>query len=144
MDSENLFHLFSDGEDELRRMLLSPDLLVSLKKENIMRVIRGARPTISVPFDLAAAVEGQMGFAEKMHQISWIRNPLVYRILTNAIGRYETFIKLFSLSSVHPGCPALDIDLVWRTHHLSPRSYCIWSRHKANKKFINRNETIEN
>ncbi|KAI9779637.1 MAG: hypothetical protein M1839_007302 [Geoglossum umbratile] len=72
---------------------------------------------------LAAAVERQASFVQKMDAQLWIRSPALCGTLRRAQDRYNKFLKLFKL---YPGTmlvPTLDIDLVWHTHQLSPKRY---------------------
>lgn len=64
-------------------------------------------------FDMVAAVQRQLKFAEKMHDAQWRHPEKVNNFLNSAIGHYKEF---FSLIAENPGvglAPTLAIDLVW-------------------------------
>ncbi|KAL6404922.1 hypothetical protein AUP68_11758 [Ilyonectria robusta] len=99
---------------------------------------------LNIRFDFHEAVGAQLGFANRLLQYSWHR---MYSVETAnesqfgaAIERYKKFMSLIKFSSgshskeplaraVPNLVPALDIDLVWRTHMLSPGEYRGFSNH---------------
>ena len=93
-------------------------------------------------FDMAAAVHRQAGFALKMSQYGWLHCPSLESTLEQAIVRYLNF---FSLLAEKPEgiVPALDVDLIWHTHQLSPAVYASFCKAMANGRFINHNDAVE-
>ncbi|KAF7549084.1 hypothetical protein G7Z17_g6628 [Cylindrodendrum hubeiense] len=93
----------------------------------------------NIRFDFHGAVDAQLGFANRMLEYSWHRMYLVEHSngpqFDAAIERYKKFMSLVKflpyIHSMEPQArepprllvPALDIDLVWRTHMLSPREF---------------------
>lgn len=64
-------------------------------------------------FDMVAAVQRQLRFAEKVHRAEWRRPENIYSFLVRATIRYMEF---FTLIAENPGvglAPTLAIDLVW-------------------------------
>lgn len=112
-------------------------------------------------FDLVAAVQRQLKFAEKAHKAEWRRPEILNDFLTSAIGRYKEF---FTLIAENPGvglAPTLAIDLVWsvisfkptkrnkaadkyhrHTHQLSPKRYRTYSRHMTNGRFVHHDDNL--
>ncbi|KAK7721465.1 hypothetical protein SLS63_009579 [Diaporthe eres] len=94
-------------------------------------------------FDMVAAVQRQLRFAEKVHRAQW-RNPKkINNFLDSAIGNYK---KFFTLIAENPGvglAPTLAIDLVWHTHQLSPRRYRTYSRHMTNGRFVHHDDNLD-
>ena len=93
---------------------------------------------------LAAVVERQATFADKMANLLWLRSPAAARTLERAIARYEHFLVLFR---EHPGrtlVPTLDIDLAWHTQQCSPALYDAACRQLAGRDGpIEHDDTIE-
>ncbi|KAK8183037.1 hypothetical protein IWZ00DRAFT_366736 [Phyllosticta capitalensis] len=73
--------------------------------------------------DIAAAVDRQYSFVEKMEQHLWLRSPAVVGTLERAIERYEKFLKLLKWHKGIMLVPTLDIDLVWHTHQCAGVQY---------------------
>lgn len=64
-------------------------------------------------FDMVAAVQRQLKFAEKVHRAQWRHPEMINNFLDSAIGNYKEF---FTLIAENPGvglAPTLAIDLVW-------------------------------
>lgn len=64
-------------------------------------------------FDMVAAVQRQLRFAEKVHRAEWRCPENIYSFLVRAIIHYMEF---FTLIAENPGvglAPTLAIDLVW-------------------------------
>lgn len=64
-------------------------------------------------FDMVAAVQRQLKFAQKVHNAEWRRPQALYSFLDSAVARYKEF---FTLIAENPGAgiaPTLAIDLVW-------------------------------
>jgi len=88
-----------------------------------VRIISATLANFIDYIQLAAAVQRQASFVQKMDAQLWIRSPALCGTLRRAQDRYNRFLKLFKL---YPGTmlvPTLDIDLVWHTHQLSPSRY---------------------
>ncbi|KPM35381.1 hypothetical protein AK830_g11184 [Neonectria ditissima] len=106
---------------------------------------RTPRGQVDVRFDFHGVVDAQLSFADRMLQYSWHRMYAPQRTddaqFGSAIERYKRFMTLFQFSSEiqslgtlareppQPLVPALDIDLVWRTHMLCPREFRWFSAH---------------
>ncbi|KAK1749752.1 hypothetical protein QBC47DRAFT_395263 [Echria macrotheca] len=137
---------------------LASDLLESLKSRNetsanvfeIMSDDIGRLETenahlpclVLPPVDLAAAVHRQAAFSLKMARFGWIHSPHADSTLRKSITRYGNFFSI--LAVVGPtAVPALDIDLVWHTHQLSPARYVSFSVAAADGRFINHNDNVE-
>lgn len=73
--------------------------------------------------DIAAAVDRQYKFVEKMEQTLWIRSPAVHGTLRRAISRYDKFVKLLKKYPDVMLVPTIDIDLVWHTHQCAGAAY---------------------
>ncbi|KAI9765545.1 MAG: hypothetical protein M1839_005487 [Geoglossum umbratile] len=74
-------------------------------------------------FNLIDAVNRVSKFVDRMCTFLWIRSPALLSTLQRARNRYR---NLFKLSELYPDrliTPTLDIDLVLRTHQLSPSGY---------------------
>ncbi|XP_076881936.1 glycine-rich domain-containing protein 1-like [Bidens hawaiensis] len=78
----------------------------------------------STNYDLVAAVTRQSSFFHKV-SCSIFKEDLY---LEEAVKRYKGFLHLVSKNMEkkldNPVVPTYDIDLIWHTHQLSPRSYC--------------------
>lgn len=64
-------------------------------------------------FDMVAAVQRQLRFADKVHRAEWRRPENIYSFLVRTTIRYMEF---FALIAENPGvglAPTLAIDLVW-------------------------------
>lgn len=64
-------------------------------------------------FDMVAAVQRQLKFAEKVHNAQWRHPEKINNFLDTAIDNYKEF---FTLIAENPGlglAPTLPIDLVW-------------------------------
>ena len=96
----------------------------------------------NLDFDPAAAVHRQHGFAVKMVDRAWLHGPNLDSLLDQARARYGNF---FALLAAVPGpmVPTLDIDLVWHTHQLSPAKYAAFSKERANGRFIDHNDQVD-
>ncbi|KAG6357397.1 hypothetical protein INS49_013274 [Diaporthe citri] len=93
-------------------------------------------------FDMVAAVQRQLKFAEKVHNAQWRHPEKINNFLDSAIGNYREF---FTLIAENPGvglAPTLAIDLVWHTHQLSPRRYRTYSRHMTNGRFVHHDDNL--
>ncbi|KUI53210.1 Glycine-rich domain-containing protein 1 [Cytospora mali] len=120
-----------------------PDYLASLSdttqlsnQQELSRVCPGG-------FDMVAAIQRQLKYSEKMYNAKYLKSRFADDILTNAIDRYE---KFFSLIAENPGvgiAPTQDIDLVWHTHQLWPKSYVAYSRQRTNGRFVNHNDNLD-
>jgi hypothetical protein len=73
--------------------------------------------------EIAAAVQRQTAFIDKMERHLWIRSPALEGTLRRAIDRYSKFLKLLKLYPGNVLVPTLDIDLVWHTHQCSASRY---------------------
>ncbi|KUI67159.1 Glycine-rich domain-containing protein 1 [Cytospora mali] len=94
-------------------------------------------------FDMVAAIQRQLKFSEKMYNAKYLKSRFSDDILTDAIDRYE---KFFTLIAENPGvriAPTQDIDLVWHTHQLWPKSYVAYSRQRTNGRFVNHNDNLD-
>jgi hypothetical protein len=135
MDKDNGAFVLSVGDESgMTRLSLHPDLLKGLKTGQIPNDVEDSHRPLALKFDLVAAVQRQLKFAEKMHHADWIQSPFAQAILESAIDRYEKFFTLIAEYPGSPLSPTLDIDLAWHTHQLSPRSY---------GRFINHDDTVD-
>lgn len=73
--------------------------------------------------EVAAAVQRQCTFIDKMEKQLWIRSPALEGTLQRAIDRYSKFLKLLKLYPKTMLVPTLDIDLIWHTHQCSAVRY---------------------
>ncbi|KAI0547074.1 hypothetical protein F4679DRAFT_586975 [Xylaria curta] len=140
IDKGSRFNISSEDAATMDQLPFPVDLLGALKDGKVQ--IDNASPSPATDFDMVAAVQRQLKFAHKMHDIKWLHSPFVGQILKSAIRRYEMF---FTLIAEHPGkplSPTPDIDLIWHTHQLSPNRYGLYSAMKANGKFINHNDNM--
>ncbi|KAK7418621.1 hypothetical protein QQX98_003809 [Neonectria punicea] len=103
------------------------------------------RGEVEIRFDFHAVVDAQLSFANRVLQYSWHRMYSPERAEDSQFGttieRYKKFMTLVQFSSdiqslgplarepPQPLVPTLDIDLVWRTHMLSPREFRWLSTH---------------
>lgn len=109
----------------------------------------------NLQFDLGAAVHRQRRFALKMARFGWVHSPVAHSILARAVNRYGKFLSLFAAQASQQGTaststgdgrvamvPALDIDLVWHTHQLSPAHYRAVSATVTGGRLVNHNDFI--
>lgn len=84
-------------------------------------------------FDLVAAVQRQLRFSQSMHAARWLSLPRALRaaLLGAALARYAQFLSLAAENRGVGIAPALDVDLAWHTHLLSPRRYAAWCLARA-------------
>lgn len=94
-----------------------------------------------IEFDPAAAVHRQATFALKMSQYAWLESPDFVELVSHAQVRYERFFQLIA-KNIGAVVPALDIDLVWHTHQLSPIRYNEFCKRITGGRFINHDDTI--
>lgn len=90
---------------------------------------------------IAASVQSQATFAERMEHKLWLRSPTMRYTLDCARKRYRRF---FNLRKDHPNqilAPTLDISLVWNTHRLSLASYSLFSTRFAGKMVYPQDDT---
>lgn len=107
-------------------------------------VAESPRPAITSSvvsdFDIAAAIHRQHRFADKMSHFGWLHSPHLQSTLRKALERYQHFIVLTAES---PNMvPALDIDLVWHTHQLSPAAYAKYSKAITGGRLIDHDDTV--
>lgn len=89
------------------------DILGSWDPSDKTQTPRLDKPSPSDNFDMVAAVQRQLKFAEKVHNAQWRHPEKINNFLDSAIGNYE---KFFTLIAENPGlglAPTLPIDLVW-------------------------------
>ncbi|KAK0666624.1 hypothetical protein QBC41DRAFT_305082 [Cercophora samala] len=153
------FILSEPQVQEIEFLGLSSDLLKSLKdktKTDIelsqllsAEIVKMEEANDKLPgyrsptYDLAAAVTRQADFALTMTRFGWVHSPYSDSILRRAIIRYCSFLRLFQAHAGTGAVPALDIDLVWHTHQLSPAQYFRFSTHVTDGRFINHNDHLE-
>ena len=115
----------------------STELLYYLFLNLVSRItISATARQVAVSFDFHKAIRGMLKLADEMLQVSWHRMPYtngyIGSPLTKCVERYQRFMALVkfwprfrgnSAFFCGPLVPTLDIDLVWRTHMLFPRSY---------------------
>lgn len=113
---ENEAQIFPPGESLNVRGLTSRDgaFLAALQQTELDK--EANQP-------LAANVQRQAAFVDKMHAQLWIRSPAVEGTLRRAGDRYEKFLRLLQLCPRQMLVPTLDIDLVWHTHQCSAGAY---------------------
>jgi hypothetical protein len=92
---------------------------------------------------MTAAISRQGIFASKMSHMLWLRSPSVKLTLTRAITRYRNFSQLFEWHPTKRVLPALDIDLVWKTHKLDAKDYQKFSKEKKLERFITHDENLD-
>ncbi|ROV97360.1 hypothetical protein VMCG_06896 [Cytospora schulzeri] len=117
------------------------DHLILLNNTSHMTEQQGL--THGCDFDMVAAIQRQLKFCSDMYDAKYLKSQYTNNILRNAIERYE---KFFTLIAEHPGvgiAPTPDIDLVWHTHQLSPKSYAAYSRQRTNGRFVNHNDNLD-
>lgn len=81
-----------------------------------MKTPRSPKPRDSsaiTDFDLVAAVQRQLKFAEKMHDAQWRHKTTRDDFLDSAIARYEEFFTMIAENPSVCMTPTLAIDLVW-------------------------------
>ncbi|KAG8162980.1 hypothetical protein KVR01_007458 [Diaporthe batatas] len=94
-------------------------------------------------FDMVAAVQRQLKFAEKVYEAEWRRPKTLHDFLDSAVARYKEF---FALIAENPGvciAPTLAIDLVWHTHQLSPKRYRSYCRHVTDGRFVHHDDNLD-
>lgn len=91
--------------------------------------------------DIAAAVDRQYRFIEKMEQHLWLRSPAVHGTLRRALSRYEKFVELLNKYPNITLVPTLDIDLAWHTHQCAGAAYQE-DMEKLTGAFIDHNDNI--
>ncbi|POS69276.1 hypothetical protein DHEL01_v212329 [Diaporthe helianthi] len=94
-------------------------------------------------FDMVAAVQRQLKFAEKAWNADWRRPEIIFDFLDSAIAKYKEF---FTLIAENPGvgiAPTLAIDLVWHTHQLSPKRYRNYCLHVTNGRFVHHDDNLD-
>ena len=98
----------------------------------------------SSPFalDLVGAVVRQGSFVDKMFRIDWLHSPSLKSTMSRSCTKYSRFITLMALYPSKTVVPTLDIDLVWHTHQLNPRSYYAHCT-TATRKLIDHDDKIE-
>jgi Glycine-rich domain-containing protein-like len=96
----------------------------------------------AIHFDPAAAVHRQACFGSKMIQFGWLHSPKLLFTLQRARKRYLNFFSLIA-EGAERIVPALDIDLVWHTHQLSPAEYTVFSKAVTHGRFIDHNDMAE-
>ena len=91
-------------------------------------------------FDLRDAVKRQMLFARKI-TAAYPYDPVPESLLLDSQQRYTKFMNLIRMNKNPAMVPALDIDLFWHTHQLSPTNYLPWCTHHVGFP-INHDDTI--
>lgn len=124
----------------MKQLRLPADLLRTLKGGG-----HGSGDTQPQPvkFDMVAAVQRHLRFAQKMHDAQWLRSAFAGDILEAAISRYDMF---FTLIAEHPGkplSPTQDIDLAWHTHHLAPGRYGLYSAARTSGSLVNHSDAAD-
>lgn len=79
--------------------------------------------TLTAADEIAASIERQSAFVDKMEKQLWIASPAVTATLQRAMERYNKFLKLLEQYPDATLSPTLDIDLVWHTHQCSASRY---------------------
>ncbi|KAI5803578.1 hypothetical protein DFH27DRAFT_52645 [Peziza echinospora] len=100
---------------------------------------------------LPQAIHRQDLFTHKMSQNQlWIRSPAVKSTLSNAIDRYRIFFGLIAETRGKMFVPTLDVDLVWHTMQMWPRSYWEYSVHRTVRegdggvaRYVDHNDRLE-
>lgn len=90
-----------------------PDILGSWDPSGKTQTHRLDNRTPVNNFDMVAAVQRQLKFAEKVHNAQWRHPEKINNFLDSAIDNYKEF---FTLIAENPGlglAPTLPIDLVW-------------------------------
>jgi hypothetical protein len=90
--------------------------------------------------DLVEGVKRQIAFARKITAI-YPYDPVPETMLLDSEQRYAKFMNLIRLNATEMPVPALDIDLFWHTHQLTPSNYLPWCNHHIGRP-INREFTI--
>ncbi|PMD30293.1 hypothetical protein L207DRAFT_641851 [Hyaloscypha variabilis F] len=98
-----------------------------------------ARPP---PFsiDLRDAVKRQILFARKI-TAAYPYDPVPKKLLLDSQQRYAKFMNLIRMNQNPAIVPAVDIDLFWHTHQLTPSNYFPWCKHHVGFP-INHDDTI--
>jgi hypothetical protein len=98
-----------------------------------------ARPP---PFsiDLRAAVKRQIAFARKITSV-YPYDPVPENLLSDSQQRYAKFMNLVRVNQNPAIVPAVDIDLFWHTHQLTPSNYLPWCTHHIGFP-INHNDSV--
>lgn len=86
-----------------------------------------ARPP-SFSIDLRAAVKRQIAFARKVTSV-YPYDPVPEELLLYSQQRYEKFMNLIRVNQDPVIVPAVDTDLFWHTHQLTPSSCLPWCTH---------------
>ncbi|KAL1854044.1 hypothetical protein Daus18300_011542 [Diaporthe australafricana] len=86
-------------------------------------------------FDMVAAVQRQLKFAEKMHDAQWRHKPTRDDFLESAVARYEEFFTLIAENPDVCLTPTLAIDLVCL--------YESYSRHMTNGRLVSHDDTVD-
>lgn len=90
--------------------------------------------------DLVAAVKRQIAFARKITAI-YPYDPVPETMLLDSEQRYAKFMNPIRLNATEMPVPALDIDLFWHTHQLTPSNYLPWCNHHIGRP-INHDDTV--
>ncbi|KAH7092848.1 hypothetical protein BKA62DRAFT_65279 [Auriculariales sp. MPI-PUGE-AT-0066] len=102
------------------------DIVEALSTTTITtEVVAVAETSLPFSIDLAAAVQRQGGFIERVVRFGWTADGFFDAIepangLVSAIARYHAFLDLVRTV---PGIPTMDVDLVWHTHQLMGETY---------------------
>ncbi|KAF4634273.1 hypothetical protein G7Y89_g3830 [Cudoniella acicularis] len=90
--------------------------------------------------DLSEAVKRQISFARKI-TATYPYDPVPNAMLLDSQQRYMKFMNLIRLNATQMPVPALDIDLLWHTHQLTPSNYLPWCNHHLGRP-IDHDDTI--
>ncbi|KAK7630790.1 hypothetical protein IWX48DRAFT_164987 [Phyllosticta citricarpa] len=91
--------------------------------------------------EIAAAVNRQYSFVEKMEQHLWLRSPAPEGTLRSATERYDKLVKLLKWHPKTMLVPTLDVDLVWHTHQCAGTQYQA-DMEQWTGKFIDHNDKV--
>ncbi|KAI3396489.1 hypothetical protein diail_12109 [Diaporthe ilicicola] len=109
------------------------DLALSWKDSEMTPPPKLQDSSINTDFDMVAAVQRQLKFAEKMYGAQWRNKTTVNGFLEAAIHRYKEF---FTLIAENPG-------VGMHTHQLSPKRYASYSRHMTNGRFVVHDDNLD-
>ncbi len=82
--------------------------------------------------DLVEAVKRQIAFARKLTAV-YPFDPVPEALLVDSQQRYAKFMNLIRVNTTEMPVPALDIDLFWHTHQLTPSNYLPWCTHHLSR-----------
>lgn len=113
--------LFIQNFDSPRLHSLGLDMQYYAKMNPMVLYIPGNQ--FKMEDNLVQKIKDQALFMKNIDQMDWITSCDAEEIITDAIARYEKFLKVVSVADKFQVNADLDIDLVWHTHQLDQQDY---------------------